>query len=90
MRNIAQSLAGLAAMAAAAIGVPAASGRFPTFAEVPPSRKSRRTAKAWNRNPERDSNGVLMGVPGSKLARKAAKGSVGLYGGRRGIIANAR
>lgn len=83
MRKTAQSLAGLAAMAAAAIGIP-------TFAEVPPSRKSRRTAKAWNRNPERDSNGVLMGVPGSKLARKAAKGSVGLYGGRRGIIANAR
>lgn len=34
---------------------------------------------------DRDANGMLKGRPGSKLARKAAKGSLGLYGGRRGL-----
>lgn len=34
---------------------------------------------------DRDANGILKGRPGSKLARKAAKGSLGLYGGRRGL-----
>lgn len=35
---------------------------------------------------DRDANGMLKGRPGSKLARKAAKGSLGLYGGRRGLV----
>lgn len=35
---------------------------------------------------DRDANGILKGRPGSKLARKAAKGSLGLYAGRRGLV----
>lgn len=35
---------------------------------------------------DRDVNGIRKGRPGSKLARKAAKGSLGLYGGRRGLV----
>lgn len=42
----------------------------------------------WPGRPgDKDSNGVVIGFPGSKLARKAAKGCVGLYSGRKGSYA---
>lgn len=40
----------------------------------------------WINNPSYDSNNVRKGLPGSKLARKAAKGAVGLYSGRKGTF----
>lgn len=46
--------------------------------------RNRRSPFFWINNPSYDSNNVRKGLPGSKLARKAAKGSVGLYSGRKG------
>ena len=44
-----------------------------------------RSRSRWpGRAGDKDVNGVVMGLPGSKLARKAAKGTVGLYSGRKG------
>ena len=45
---------------------------------------------AKRRRSQIDSNGITIGKPGSKLARKAAKGAIGLYSGRRGFMGGAR
>ena len=45
---------------------------------------------AKRRHSQIDSNGIIIGRSGSKLARKAAKGAVGFYSGRRGLMGGAR
>lgn len=83
MLGLAASASG-AATAFGSFGLAMSSGRGPT----PKRRVSGASYNGADRT--RDRNGVIKGMPGSKLARKAAKGSVGLYSGRRGIIADAR
>lgn len=48
--------------------------------------RNRRNPFYWINNPSYDRNNVRKGLPGSKLARKAGKGAVGLYSGRKGVF----
>jgi hypothetical protein len=85
------SIARLAAIAALGAISPLQSlGGVLSPREELPSRAVIRSSNRRSQRRDRDMNGVLIGLPGSKLARKAAKGSVGLYGGRRGMIAHTR
>ena len=71
-------------LAAAALSGFGGFGQNAAVSDRVPPRKILYAPRANTR--DRDANGMLKGRPGSKLARKAAKGSLGLYGGRRGLV----